>query len=532
MRGDLQNCGMARHGFWRRGFLGLVAVCLLGAGWVAYRMRGPYLSYEIDVEVASGAGGVLEAGVAIRDITPDLGSYDGWVDADGNGRFELHRGDRLEDRNGNGRPDLVWLGGFDMNRPAKGVNDPLWVRALALRRGGVTVVMVTVDCVGLTHERIIQLRKSIDQERLGISHIMLSSTHTHNSPDTMGIWSERPFFSRFNEEYVQVLLRKSREAVLEAVEGLEPVVVKAAAVDLAPEGFVRDSRLPEVYDRQLCVMEFDRVEQGGALCTLVSWGNHPEAMGGGNPLLSSDFVHYWRQGVEMGVPGPGGVPGLGGVCLFFQGSVGGLMTPLRLAVPDKSGEETHLEDGVEKARALGENLALRTLEVLRGGEAVVMEDGRIGVVARTIYAPIEGTFKIPVMLGLVHPGWYGGKAKTEVNAIRVGDVEILTVPGELYPEIAEGGVESPEGADYFGEPVEVPGLRSRMSGKVNMLFNLANDEIGYLVPKTQWDRQPPYTYGQERAPYGEVNSGGPDVAGVVHKEAMAALERLHAMMGE
>ena len=41
---------------------------------------------------------------------------------------------------------------------------------------------------------------------------------------------------------------------------------------------------------------------------------------------------------------------------------------------------------------------------------------------------------------------------------------------------------------------------------------LGNDELGYILPKRQWDEKPPFTYGQVKAPYGEVNSLGPDTA--------------------
>lgn len=534
-RRRLQYSGMLAICRRHRGWTVALLIALVAFGWVRYRMWGPYRSYRVDLAlrsggVAEGEDNPLEVGVAKRDITPDLSRYDAWTDIDGNGRFELHRGDRFEDRNRNGTYDLVWLGGFDMNRPAKGVNDPLWVRAIAFRHNQLTLVMVTLDCVGLTHERFIRIRKSIDHRQQGISHIVFSSTHTHNSPDTMGIWSGRPFFSKFDEAYLDGIVHKTREAVLEAVQRLEPVEATIVTTQIDPETFVKDSRMPEVLDRELCAARFTRATDGSTAATLVSWGNHPEAMGGDNPLISSDFVHYWREGVEHGVYEPSGAVGVGGMCLFFQGSVGGLMTPLGLTVPDRDGVRVHRENGVNKARALGENLALRTLSALRGPEAVRMERREIGLVARTIFAPIEGTFRLPVMLGLVHPGWYNGRAKSEVNAVRVGDLEILTVPGELYPEVAEGGVESPEGADYPGAPVEVPPLRPEMRGRVNMVFNLANDEIGYLIPRTQWDTVPPYTYGRSQAPYGEVNSGGPNVASVVHREALGALRELHRIL--
>jgi hypothetical protein len=32
------------------------------------------------------------------------------------------------------------------------------------------------------------------------------------------------------------------------------------------------------------------------------------------------------------------------------------------------------------------------------------------------------------------------------------------------------------------------------------------------LPTRQWDEQPPFAYGLTKAPYGEVNSVGPDAA--------------------
>jgi hypothetical protein len=50
---------------------------------------------------------------------------------------------------------------------------------------------------------------------------------------------------------------------------------------------------------------------------------------------------------------------------------------------------------------------------------------------------MSGLFNCGIFLGLVHPGWYWGKGKTELDVIQIGDLEILTIPGELYPEIAD-----------------------------------------------------------------------------------------------
>jgi hypothetical protein len=44
---------------------------------------------------------------------------------------------------------------------------------------------------------------------------------------------------------------------------------------------------------------------------------------------------------------------------------------------------------------------------------------------------------------------------------------------------------------------------------------LANDEIGYIIPKSQWDVAAPFCYGRKKAQYGESNSLGPETAPIL-----------------
>ncbi len=512
----------------------LALIALLLVAILGYRMKGPYRFYRADlVKPAAGdtaTPGVLEVGVAKRDITPNLTQYDTWTDADGDGKYNEDKGDTWEDTNGNGRMDLVWMAGFSNNRPAKGVHDPLWVRAIAVRNNGVTLVMVTIDSIGVLHEKFIAVRKSLDPS-LGIDHVMFSTSHNHEAPDTMGIWSYSPFRPKFDYPYMKKVQQACTDAIEESVRNLEPADMILADKVIEPEGFVDDSRKPIVIDRDICSARFVKHGTDETIATMVSWGNHAETLGGSNSELTSDFLNWVRQGVETGVSDPNGVEPLGGMCLYFQGMVGGLMTQLHTTVPHRDGVQEFREASFGKAEALGENLAIVVANSQRSDDAIRVENPEVAVVAKTIFVPMDGLFGYACMLGLIHPGWYWGKAKTEVNAIRIGDLEILTIPGELYPEIAEGGIESPEGGDYPGTPIEVPPLRQQMQGKVNMIVGLANDEIGYIIPHTQWDEKPPYAYGRTDKPqYGEENSGGPGIAPVIHKEALAVLDQLHATL--
>ena len=523
---------LKRHKLLAYSLLGVLALAMLLGLGLGYRSIGPYRSYRADkMKPALGQAlptGALGVGVAKRDITPLMDTYDPWVDADNNGKFEPKKGDTYTDKNGNGTFDFVWIAGFGNNRPAKGVHDRLWARAIAFRNNGVTIVMVSLDSIGIFHDKFIEVRNMINPS-LGIDHIMFSSLHDHEAPDTMGIWSYSILRPRFDHKYTKLVQNACKVAVEEAVRNLQPADTILAQVTAGPDEYVDDSRKPIVYDNVIRCARFVKKGTDDTIATVVEWGCHPETLGGANSLLTSDFSGYWRDAVESGVPEPHGVKGLGGMCIYFQGCLGGLMTQLHTTVPHRNGVDKFMDASFEKAQALGENLAILMVNALRGEKAWRPADARVAVAAKTIFVPMSGLMGCGVFLGLVHPGWYWGNGKTELDVIQIGDLEILTVPGELYPEIAEGGIESPEGADYPSPPIEVPPLRSQMRGKLNMIVGLANDELGYIIPKSQWDKKPPYAYGRTGAPqYGEENSPGPDVAPTIHREALALLKQFHA----
>jgi hypothetical protein len=103
--------------------------------------------------------------------------------------------------------------------------------------------------------------------------------------------------------------------------------------------------------------------------------------------------------------------------------------------------------------------------------------------------------------------------RTRVGVLTLGEVQMALVPGEIYPELVLGKVPdpAPEGADFPGAAVE-PHLLGQLKGKHKLVLGLAQDEIGYILPKRLWDAKAPWSYGRKDAPYGEINSLGPETA--------------------
>jgi hypothetical protein len=103
--------------------------------------------------------------------------------------------------------------------------------------------------------------------------------------------------------------------------------------------------------------------------------------------------------------------------------------------------------------------------------------------------------------------------ETTVYAITVGDAQIITTPGELFPEVFYG-VEKYRRRDCTEadtkRPAE-PSVRDLMTGKYKFVFGLCPDEFGYIVPG--YDFLPPSpdpARGLRQAPDPCKSSGMPD----------------------
>ncbi len=122
----------------------------------------------------------------------------------------------------------------------------------------------------------------------------------------------------------------------------------------------------------------------------------------------------------------------------------------------------------------------------------------------------------------------GHDIKTEVDYLQLerGErsmAEIATIPREIYPEIVAGGITRYSGADYPHALFE-PSLRPYLKTHHRFIFGLGNDEIGYLIPKAEWDSRPSWLQNRNQRWHGEINSVGPDVAGIITRALVRLIE--------
>jgi len=460
-------------------------------------MRTILSAFIVLAMTASSRAGDFTFGFAETDVTPELGKTP------------------------------VYLAGFGQNRTAKSVHDPIMVRAVVLGDGDQRIAMVSVDVVGLFIGSAERVRKELP----GFKYVLVSATHNHEGPDTMGLWGSNPLVSGVDAEYLKKVEAACVATVKQADAARKPAVAKIGTARDA--SLIRDTRKPDVRHDEIVAIRFADPKTDAPLGVLVQWNCHPEVLDSKNTAITADFVHYTVKQLRESQKCP---------VAYFTGTVGGLMTTIRLSVKDDAGKE--LQDGTfEKSERYGRSVGKLAEKALADAKPLALAP--FGIRTREVLIPIDNNiYRLAWQFGVLdRPAykWDGNPTpkefvvtkdlakpcavKTEVGYLKLGDLEVAVIPGEIYPELVLGKVQDPAdpGADFPMAAVE-PHLYGQLKGKHRMIVGLGNDEIGYILPKRQWDEKLPFCYGLKKAQYGEGNSVSPE-AGPILCEAFRDLAK-------
>ncbi len=494
-----------------------------------YNWRDRHPDYTIDLKIEKeGTAQIITAGFAKKPITPTI--VDTWNDANNDFEYNEEDGDTYNDINDNGEFDAYWIAGMSNKKPANGVHDDVWSRVMVIDDGKTRIAMVSLDLIGFMHDDVVDIRKMLPKE-LNIDYTLIASTHTHENEDMMGIWGPNEWTSGVNPESLKYVKSQTVAAIKEAVKNIRPANL-IFAEDLSGEDgkYIKDTRKPIVKATGIHLMQVVDAKNGSTLGTVINWANHPETLWSKNLLISSDFPHYVREALEKGVYNGDELvhKGLGGVTVYFSGAIGGLMAPHpSLPMPHPFKDTLLAKPTFAKAKLIGDQIAILSLNALRNSGDTIKRSN-ISLRAKTLNMPLENDmFKVAGGISLIKRGLPElFKTRTEVGAIKIGPAMFLSIPGEIYPEIIYGGIEAPEGREFDIQPMETPPIQEIIKDKYKFYIGLSNDEIGYMVPKSEWDTGKPYLYNDEGDTYGEENSLGPDTAPIMYKELVEAIKSL------
>ena len=443
-------------------------------------------------------------------------------------------------------PDLahetIWLAGFGASgRKPTGIHDHLYARALLVSDGHKTVALVAVDTIGLYRRDVQDMRRAAGWTGPN-QYLFVSATHSHSTPDSLGLWGRFPGVSGVNKRYRASVIAAVANLVKTLDKNLKPARFYAAETDVNPMGLCRDSRDPVVIDPELDVLQFRSMSHPSrTIGTLVRWSCHPEVMWDDNYEVSADYPGVLCKTVEEKT---------GGACVFQSGIIGGLLTP---DVDRKGGPPQEIKD----MDRVGTTVADDALRIIAKAKPIAPPS--VSFSSQTLLVPVENsryllllphltyghrvfdkdgqplskwmTYWIPIKQLLFFPLSKAEepRVKTEIALVRLGPVKILGVPGELFPELAIGGY---DGRYRFGHPLIKPNnpnppdlarapkgpyLRQELHARVGIIVGLANDELGYIMPNYDFKISDtrlmlPRLPGDH---YEETNSIGPSVTHIL-----------------
>jgi hypothetical protein len=378
------------------------------------------------------------------------------------------------------------LGGYGerMNKPAEGIHDPIFAKALVLKKGIEKYAIVTIDILGLPSNVKPDLLKRIAGKGWNAENIMLLPSHSHGSLEMAAINSKNVFgvpqIGIFQSELLEFFIGNLEKLMLEADQNYREVKIGTGSAKF--DGLNRNRRGDSSIDNELTVTRVD-LANGQPLAALVNWSAHPTFISGKDMLVSAEWPGYLQSELEKNI-------GSGVTVLYYNGAEGDLS-------PVFKGQG----NAYEKIQGYGKIIAGKAFDVYKTiqpkTENELAFNYQIVQLPEQVdhpdfmetggaeYGLNEATVKV-IMDAL-------GPKSVGIGAVRIGDLIIAGIPGEL---VAELGVK-------IKNTLKDKGIKNVAIG------GLANEWISYILTKDEYVNGGGYEssvsfYGPE---LGEIISG-------------------------
>jgi neutral ceramidase len=427
---------------------------------------------------------MLRAGAACMDITPPLGT---------------------------GMP------GYFEERRAGAVHDPLFVRSFALEDGGAGIAMAVCDLIGVKRAYLDRAKARIEETTgLAPERVLICCTHTHTGAATG------------EDVYTDWLIGRIADAVRLAWERREPAVVGWGRAAEARLVFNRRYRMqdgtvqtnpgignPDVVEPvgpvdpevgALCLSRPD----GGSIGLLANYALHYIGIPEDRHAISADYFGYFSAFIQR-LRGESFVAALSnGACADVNNI-------------DVLGGARPKNDRYQHAERAGAQVAAAAFWAWN--EMAFVDDVPLGAAmtevalprrppptwadrdsAREIEARVEARQRVTMgeraFAGRVLRRMDDAleETRTWVQALRIGDLALVSAPGELFVEL---GLE----------------IKRRSPFAQTMVLELANDSVGYLPTRRAYE---------EGAYEPEASLFGPGVGVQIVEAAVGLLERMRA----
>lgn len=417
-----------------------------------------------------------------------------------------------------------YTGGY-FTQKINGVYDDQRVNAIALNDGSGrgTAIFAAVDGIGVNNLDIREIRKTAVEklEEKGINSdiiaININSTHCHTVIDTQGfsmklitnmfnnIFSFLPFVDpirSIDEEFYEIMIDGASDAIVEAYMNLEKgslYYFETAGIGKSEElnnylddeySYLTNKRYDsEGYQHVFACFKFVPDNENSRETVFANLGAHPTTIERSTSLLSADFPNFIES--EMNENGMN--------FMFIQGAQSPISVKKTAVqtesvlqeIEEEANGDEHAAD-YRNSKSLGYEFARLILEAAENAQPVAP---LLNIAMNECTIQLDrGLFQIGAASQLLgfnavfdSKSDSGYSTITEVGYIEIGkDIVMLTVPGELVPQLIYGNVVSAEDS-YLGTDWELECTANLFNeSKTVLVMGLCNDAIGYIIPDNDY----------------------------------------------
>ncbi len=360
------------------------------------------------------------------------------------------------------------LGGYGerMSKPAIGVHDSVWAKALVFSQDDRQFVMVTADVLAFPPGFKAAVIKRLDTNTWNADQVMLLPSHSHTSIDMMAIHPGNAFGIPRMGIFQQALFDHTADALARVIRDAckDPVPVTIGSATNPVTDRNRNRRKGGgLHDKDLTITRLD-TNSGRPLAVVVNWTAHPTFMDWEDMLFSGDWPGHLQRTIEALV-------GKGVTVLFYNGAEGD-----QSPVPPSDGGS-----GWERAEHYGREMGIMGWEmwkkiqpmsapVLRyHTERILLPQRRphpdFMKTGGTEYGLNEAMMK--ELLNRVVP------SETHSTALRVGDLLIVGVPGEMAAQLG----------------MEAKAKARQLTGTACVTIGgLADEWVSYILPAEEYGK--------------------------------------------
>ncbi len=429
----------------------------------------------------------------------------------------------------------LYLGGFMCEKnmftnDVREVLDDMKVRVIALNDGSGrgTSVFATVDSIGVSNGDIRHIRGLLDAfaKENGLNSINIFATHVHSGIDTQGMWTEiikkwprniltsalrlsKLQLQGTDPEYMEFFYGKIKGAIEKAVSSMEEGEMTFARKDIGERYFNNKNRpSATAMDTELKRLTFTPDNKEATPTIILNMAAHPDVAGlaVGDEVnghgVSGDYVYYIGETLNK----------KGYNFMFFNGAICGIYigevkaeAERRVDTPANYGREVgkmvlSLTKTEEEIKA---DPFLSTPDFVTEEDYIVWYDGwtpvketrvdpilniKLQKVDLEVTNPlIRAASKIKLVNYLVKvKGFRDYFLTTEIGYMEIGkDIKVAMVPGELCTDLAYGGASLTAEGSILGKDFNGKTL-AQIFGEDVIVFGLANDAVGYIVPDNDY----------------------------------------------